>query len=280
MIARLKYGISLILGLVLISSCHVKQNTSKPYQFFVAGHVYGAPNFDAKGIYPPFLSVIKEEIIADSLKFGVFTGDIVEKSTPAKWKLVQEDLKELNCPIHFAPGNHDMGNRPLYKDLFGNADTAFSIHQDWFIVMDNTKFGWNPDSSQTALIEGVLNQLKENSRLFIFCHNVVWQDKITCAKSNSMAGKGPENHFWDKVIPMIEEKSSETYWFAGDVGATADSKNVTYNTYQKQHLITSGMGNNILDGYLKVRVNQDSISINFVELQTGAVSSIEKFRCH
>jgi len=244
----------------------------------VAGHTYGSPNKEIDGIYPPFL----KELLAkhQQYDFGVFTGDIVKFPSQKKWDIVHQQLQLLSFPVYFAPGNHDMGDRKLYQELNGNADTCFTKNEDVFLFFDNTKFGWNLDSSQTFLFNDALSRLSIKGRLFVFGHNVLWQDKYVCATSNSLEGKGPTPLFWKTVVPQLLKLPNPVYWFAGDVGSNEKSKNISYAKEGNIHMITSGMGNNVFDNYLKVNVTYTSVSIEVIPLNENLTQPITSFKCN
>jgi hypothetical protein len=264
-----------LLAYLFSGSCFAQH---KDYTFFVAGHVYGTPNEEIDGLFPPFLNHLT--LNSEQYNFGVFTGDIVRKPTQGNWETIQKQLQLISTPIYFAPGNHDMGNRNLYKELNGIADTCFTRNEDVFLIFDNTKYGWNLDSMQTQLFKKALSSLSVKSRLFIFGHNVLWQDKYECSKPNSLEGKGPTNEFWINVFPELLKISNPVYWFAGDVGATESSKNISYINENNVHLITSGMGNNINDNYLKVSVTHTDVSIDVISLNKNSTQPITNFICN
>lgn len=264
---------------VVIKSCSIKKEIlgQNSYSFFIAGHVYGNPKSENLGVYPTFLEKIKET--SSQYRFGFFTGDIVRKSTKESWLKVHDDINRMNVPVYFAPGNHDMGDRALYQEMNGVADTFFVAGKDVFLLFDNTKYGWNMNENQLLVFQQALKQLSGKSRLFVFGHNVLWEDQYACAQPNSIEGKGPDNLFWTTTLPLLKELKNEVYWFAGDVGATITSQNVSYAHQENVHLIASGMGNQLFDNYLQVEVQEEKVTIKVVPLMTSEVKSIHEFKC-
>lgn len=284
MSVKIPYKYYTFLFAIAISFCSCKSNAQKNthfknYAFIVAGHTYGSPTDTSAGLYPSFIEHIKAS--THPFAFGVFTGDIVKNPTAENWDRVYQQLTNIPYPVYFAPGNHDMGNRKLYKEMNGNADTCFSINEDVFLIFDNTKYGWNMDSAQVYLFNEALSKLSIKSRLFVFGHNVLWQDHFSCATSNSLEGKGPTSLFWTSVIPQLLKLPNPVYWFAGDVGGTPKSKNVSFVKNGNIRLITSGMGNGMFDNYLQIKVNYTNVMIDVIPL-----SKIEKpvplknYLCH
>lgn len=264
------------IGIIILLLLFVRCSPQKEeLNIVVGGHVYGKPNTNKKGIYPSFFRELKK---TKEIDFAVFTGDIVAAPTVDNWQLVIQQLKQLSYPVFFAPGNHDMGNRPLYDSLFGNPDTLFYKENCAFILFDNTKNGWGLDSAQINL----LNQAsKRVENIFVFMHNVVWQDKNkNCFNSNSQAGKAPEPifNYWIEVEPKLKNLANSFYLIAGDVGATLNSENVGYLNDQNIHYITSGMGNGINDNFLKINIGEE-IMIDVVNLRNGSSETIESYKC-
>lgn len=68
------------------------------YSFFVAGHVYGSPGVDNAGVHPPFKNQFEYLKNDPTMKFGVFTGDIVPIGTENKcvdFRLISLNTKNI-----------------------------------------------------------------------------------------------------------------------------------------------------------------------------------------
>ena len=214
------------------------------------------------------------------IAFGVFTGDIVYQPSSDAWDQVDQDLETLSFPVYFAPGNHDMGDRMLYQQRYGNADTSFSIGDDWFIFFDNTKNGWGLNDAQQQLLKSAIQDSNEQSRLFVFMHNVLWHERHACFTPNSLTGKAPKPYFnFDDVIyPLLKSTNKEIYCIAGDVGAHSKSLNTSYLKDENIHFISSGMGNGLKDAYLQIEI-ADDVTIQVCHFPDGALVPITDYRC-
>lgn len=264
-------GLSVIACFFLIVGC----KNDKVVTIVVAGHTYGEPNTSTNGLYQPFLTQLEKQ---KNIDFCILTGDIVQKPTIGNWDKVDEQTTAFSFPFLFAPGNHDMGDRPLYLSRYGKTNTTFIKNNYQFVLLDNTKNGWGLDSNQLALITNTNNQSKA---IFVFMHNVLWQEKHpNCFSSNSLAGKAPEPYFnfWIEVEPALKKIEKPIYLIAGDVGATKKSKNISYRNENNIHYITSGMGNKVFDNFLILRLGNE-IKIDVVSLHDGSLSSIKNYTC-
>ena len=261
--------------------CTLFFSCAKPNQettFFVAGHVYGTPNSTYTGIYPRFKKQF-DFIDSQNASFIALTGDMVAVSDKQHWAKFEEDFQTLNTPHIKIPGNHDMGDRALYKSLYKKTDSIFYMNDNTFITLDNTKNGWGLDSLQLQLLK---DGLIGNGNLFIFMHNVLWYKQHDCFTSNSLTGKAtlPYFNFNSTVLPLLKSSSKNIYLFAGDVGAIPNSKNVAYSKNKNIHFITSGMGNGINDNILKVSIS-DSAIIEVIPLSLNKEpENITKYTCY
>lgn len=281
MIIKLKIIIKLLVfsGFFLLINCNL--NKKEKVVFLVAGHAYGSPLKEDLGLYTPLKNQINYINNLDA-NFMVLTGDMVKYPTSKNWEKLNNDLKKINIPIYKAPGNHDMGDRKLYKQKNGNSDSLFSINGHQFIVLDNTKNGWGLDLNQLNLLNLAIKKSESKKGIFIFCHNVMWYKKNTCFAPNSLVGKAPEPYFnyWNTVEPILKSCKKPVYIFAGDVGAIPQSNNVAYLEDNNIHYITSGMGNEIFDNFLEVSINNEVV-IKVILLDSNNNSqNIVNFTCH
>ncbi len=249
----------LILGLVLFSffiSC--KKNAPEKYSFFVAGHAYGSPSGEDIGLHPPFVEIFPLLNQNIDLAFGFLTGDIVRFSWEAYWKAVQKELGQLNCQIHLAPGNHDIGNRELFDKYYDETFYSFEHGNDLFIILDGNKSNWNIEGKQFAFLKSELsNKATKASHTFIFIHQLIWWKENTeygeC-KPNSFMGMSVTLNFHQEILPLFYALEKPVYLLAGDVGVFTNGCSVFYHKTKNVSLIASGMGNNRTDNYLMVNV--------------------------
>ncbi|MEO9531630.1 MAG: T9SS type A sorting domain-containing protein [Crocinitomicaceae bacterium] len=234
--------------------------TQEPYSFFVAGHTYGDPGVNNPGLHPPFLAAF-DSINADtSITFGVLTGDIVSPNPIAQdWDEVDSNLATLNVPVHFAVGNHDMENRPLYESRYGDTYYSLMKGKDLCIFLDPNIDGWNISGDQLDFLKTTLSDLSEVRNIYVFMHQLIWREddnKYAYIAVNSFVGRADEVNFWTEVEPLFHNNGHQTYFFAGDLGAGDWSSDFAYDRYDNINFIASGMGGPFGDHYIVVNVDK------------------------
>jgi len=234
------------------------------YSFFVAGHTYGKPGVNNIGLHPPFVEKFGYINSRSEIAFGVFTGDIVSPNpTIQDWGEVDDDIETLGLPVYFAVGNHDMENRPVFENRYGDTYYSFIHENDFFIILDPNIDGWNISGEQLSFLE---NALLVNSgsidNIYVFFHQLLWREDdniYSTIKPNSTEGRYPEINFWTEVEPIFNSLSNEVYMFAGDLGAAAWSSDFMYDKYDNITLVASGMGEGpeLGDNFVVVNVAED-----------------------
>ena len=116
----------------------------------MAGHVYGSPNGNPLGLYPPFVASFDDLNADELMSRGFLTGDIVKNPNEEAWNFADEDLKALSMPIEFAPGNHDLKNYELYTRRYGPIGRYFFVDDDLFLIPEVQMDGWVIDQSQIS----------------------------------------------------------------------------------------------------------------------------------
>ena len=265
------------IALIFVNSISSNRKTTNDieYSFIVAGHTYGKPGVNNEGLHPPFKEKFEFIRKRKSIKFGVFTGDIVMESTPHDWNEVDEDIASLGIPIHFAPGNHDLLNKKLFLERYaikGKTYYSFEFNKDQFIILDPNIDRWNITGDQLDFLKSTLDEsTKHKNNIFVFFHQVIWWDNrygFKSIKPNSLSGRGESTNFWRDIVPLFNGLSNKVYMFAGDVGAFASHVPIYYN-YSNMSLIASGMGGGEHDNFLVVNVINDkehSVAIDLVWL--------------
>ncbi len=118
------------------------------YSFFVAGHVYGHPQIDHLGIHPALRNHFPKLQESNSMKFGIFTGDIVRTALASQWNFVDAQIDTLGLPVYFAAGNQDVIDRPLYESRYGSTYYSWKESADLFVVLDPNLDSWNISREQ------------------------------------------------------------------------------------------------------------------------------------
>lgn len=270
--------------MTLFMSCEkeeVKEPAILEYSFFVAGHTYGSPNMNNIGLHPPFVSkfdLIKNDSLMD---FGFLTGDIVSFCTNFDWNEVDAQIVDLEMPVYFAAGNHDLENRALYETRYGSTYYSFVHENDLFITLDPNYDHWNITEVQLNFLDSILNVHADSVKnIFVFFHQVLWWEPNNMYASiavNSDIDKADTTNFWTEVEPRFNELDNKVYLFAGDVGAYATGDEFMYHTYDNLTLIASGMGGGVRDNFVIADVYADkSVSFRLISLNTDDMNALGK----
>jgi len=238
------------------------------YNFFVAGHTYGVPDVKNDGLHPPFINRITNRFFKN-FNFGVLTGDIVRNATAGNWDEVDTEVAKFPCPVYFAVGNHDMGNRELFLSRYGSTWQSFLHQTDLFLILDSEL---DPNSISGEQLTFLTEQLSNESyqRVFLFVHKLIWIENNTPWFDlqpflNSSNGYNFQGNFWPAVAPILKETNKPTYIFAGDVGVTW-AMPMFQQRDDNLTLIASGMGGQTEENYLEISVSPDSVEIKALRL--------------
>ena len=242
----------------------------QPYSFFVAGHVYGKPGVDNEGLHPPFEKKFGLLNDSDSLRFGVFTGDIVIASTGENWDAVDSKLELLDDPVYFSLGNHDYGNMPLYTSRYGNSYRSFNQNGDLFLILDTEMDSCDIIGDQLDFLKRELSRNKDVDNIFVFFHRLIWiseNNKYSplMNRVNNVNGYNFNSNFWTEIESIFKELKAQVYFFAGDVGIKR-SIPAFYDNYDNIHFIASGMGGNEEENFLIVTVRGNFVHFDMVNL--------------
>lgn len=272
--------LAFIVPVFLLASCaqdrelvEIESPIAPPlYSFFVAGHTYGAAGVDNEGLHPPFVEQWDYLNAYQHLELGVLTGDIVSaQPTIEDWEEVDEDLALLDVPTYFAVGNHDMENRPVFEERYGDTYYSFLKRGDLFIILDPNIDGWSITGDQMLFLQETLEDSAPAAKnVFVFFHQMLWwqDDNIFSQVAlNSSAGMGSDVNFWSHVHPLFDALSQDVYMFSGDLGAGSWASDVMYHNDGNITLIGSGMGHGPGDNYIIVDVDETgTVKLNLVAL--------------
>lgn len=270
-----------LLRLVLLCLLTVACTPSPPpaYSFFVAGHSYGKIGEGSRGLYPPFRDRLEWLQKYPRMSFGVLTGDIVRESTDTNWDLVDADLKSVQIPVHFAPGNHDLTDRDLYEKRYGKTYSSFEQNGDLFLLLDPGLDQWNISGEQLEFVKAEIKK-KPHRNVFIFLHQVLWwlpKNSYAHMVPNSLEGRAQGINFWNEVAPLLVSLRTPVYLFAGDVGARGFLPACGYGEYENLTFITSGMGGGARDNLVVVEVDSSGkVRLRLVALSADDPDSMGK----
>ena len=245
------------------------QTADSSYSFFVAGHTYGSPGVDNDGLHPPFVDKFEYIQNRPEIAFGTFLGDIVFHSTEEAWDDVDGDIDSLGLPVYFAVGNHDMYNRPLFEERYGDTYYSFLYSNDLFIVLDPNIDQWNISGDQKLFLINTLdNNADSVEKIFVFFHQTLWwqaDNKYSVVTPNSTEGRADTINFWSEIEPLFNELANEVVMFAGDVGAASYSEYVMYDKYDNITFVATGMGKGDGDNFVVINESEgDAVSYDLI----------------
>ena len=233
------------------------------YSFFVAGHTYGTPGVNNEGLHPPFKEKFPYIQSRDEIVFGVLTGDIVVNPSAEDWDEVDADIEELGLPVYFAVGNHDMRDRPLFEERYGDTYYNFIYENDLFIVLDPCIDHWNISGEQLLFLQNVVSENSQSvDNIFVFFHQELWWEADNKYKDiipNSFYNRADEINFWTEIEPLFNNLNNNVVMYAGDFGAVSWSDDVMYDNYDNITFIGSGMGEGAYNGdnFVITNINAD-----------------------
>lgn len=247
------------------------------YTYFVAGHTYGNRKDTALGFHPPFKAQFPLIQSSPGMKFGLLTGDMVLKSEPESWDKIDAEINQLNMPVYFVPGNHDVTDRALYESRYLNSGTAktyysFTYRNDLFLVLDANIDPWNISGAQLDYLKQQLNTAAFFDHIFIFTHQLIWwsgDNAFNHIIPNAPIASIPASlNYWTDVEPVLRSLSNPVFLFAGDLCANENATPYLYYKEDNIRYIAGGMGNYIADNILLVHImNDGAIDFELIALQ-------------
>lgn len=263
---RIALFLVIISGVWLFQSCS-DEPEREDLHFIVAGHVCGGSADTIGGLYKPFESYLLQKDRDTSLDFAVFTGDIVYKCDAPSWNLIDNILKRLKHKVYFAPGNQDLRDRALYEKRYGKGDQYFERGNNLFIIWEVLNNGWNVTDEQLSEFLKLTAE-KQYDNVFIFTHQVIWQDERLTPQIilNDIEGKSAAITFYPATIQALSQNETPVYLFAGDVGGQPVGSELTIHQYKNVRLIASGMGGGKWDNVIDVTVKDGkaTVTINYL----------------
>jgi hypothetical protein len=261
-----------LLACILLKTSFIFSQTTE-YSFFIAGHVYGSPGINNLGFHPPFKAKFNYIQGREEIKFGILLGDIVITGTEQNWNEVDAEVDTLGLPVYFAPGNHDMTNRELYENRYGDSYFSFTYNNDLFIILDPNIDNWNISGDQLSFVESTL---EENANyvinIFVLSHQLIWwaPDNIySNIVLNSNAGRDDVTNFWSEVEPLFNALDNNVFFCAGDVGAASYASSFMYDQNDNITYIATGMGSNVKDNFIVINVDlQKQVSYDLICLNS------------
>jgi len=276
---------NVLILLLIIVSCKKekfeKNIKDSKYSFFVAGHSYGKAGVNNAGLHPPFQEKFDFINSNEFMDFGVLTGDIVWAATKKSWNDVDSVLTQINHPVYFAAGNHDVADRTLFESRYGITYKSFIQNSDLFIILDPNIDNWNISGKQLEFLKTTIsNNYKQVDNIFVFFHQLLWWSPDNFYKKirlNSRYQRDDVINFWTEIEPLFNSLPNNTYMFAGDVGAFNNGHEFMYHKYDNITLIASGMGGGVRDNFVIVDISEDkTVSFRLIALNGDDINSLGK----
>ena len=247
----------------------------------MAGHVYGGPDSNTKGVHASFKPYLEQLGNDSDFLFGTYLGDIVKFPTVENWDKIDSEIGSLfGKKIYFVAGNHDIRNRELYEKRYGKTYYSFDFKKNKFIILDGNLDHWNISGDQYSFFIQATKDLEGVDNLFIFSHQILWWSETNAYKNltpNSRAGLDSISNYWVEIHPKLDSLDIPVYIFSGDVGAAHWASNYMYDRLDNVHLIATGMGENKGDNYVEISLAEGVATINFRFLEDGSTFQPDTF---
>lgn len=251
------------------------------YSFFVAGHASGSVNdVPDPGMHPPFVNYFDEINTYPKMSLGILTGDVVNYSTPKFWDAFDQQIQELNFPIHIAAGNHDVGDE--FEGRYGSYYRDFKIDSQLFIFLTPSLNWMNIVGDQYDFLDSTLNNHQNDvDRVFIFMHELLYWSS-TNEYSNVEVNYPPyypaQPANWETILkPRFIDFGKPITIYSGDIGCRPDASPFMYHSFDNITLIASGLGTYDRDNIIVTEVYEDSVYYNLVAINSndpGALGSL------
>ena len=159
-------------------------STTQPYRFLVVGHLYGSIQGDDRLPAQTLLNRMPEIERLDA-RMLVSLGDMVKHSEAQDFDLLdQKLLQAVSFPVFNTVGNHDVENRDLYEERYGDTFYSFQDASSWMIFLDTERENCAIDEPQQAMLSRALDaalQQAEVRQIFIFMHKTLFfQNQRLC----------------------------------------------------------------------------------------------------
>jgi len=116
-------------------------------------HLYEVPQgtllkMNTHDTFSKVISVVKEN--ENDVDLILATGDIAQDGTVAAYQKFMDNVKALNVPVRWIPGNHDV--RDVMRDVAGDSGFSNKVEKinNWQVIL--------LDSSRTNHVDGFLNE--------------------------------------------------------------------------------------------------------------------------
>lgn len=249
------------------------------------GHAYGSP-FDAQGV--PSQTLVENIELLNTLNpdLIVLLGDLARTSDKSLWKELDDNfLSQLNSPIIIAAGNHDLEDRELFQDVYGQSYYYSSFGSNLIVILDSIIDECRIIGRQKSMLAEAVQFASDNpeiERVLIFTHRLIFlspshplarYENRPCLTSNFPRLQK------DFFSPLGRNKP--VYIFSGDVGAFGGGENLSPFYYQVEgeniFAIAVGLGNGIHDKVILADLSQTNLAFQVVSLTTEEILPLEDY---
>lgn len=263
-------------------------NSEKPLKFLVAGHIYGNP-YEIDNSHPAMTIQTNLQLFNQmDLDMIVLLGDIVQESSEENFENFERNfLHYIENPVFNAVGNHDMEDRNLYIEKFGETNFSFFYKNHLLIFLDTNIEPFTLADNQLQYIKETIIRAKGERNLeaiHIFAHHVFFFkpslssfDSKYQTNVNYSMEKRVEKFMEDDLIPL--SVSMPIYIFTGDVGAWCGNLTPYYDKFKGSNVTTiaTGIGNCDEDSVLIVQEINGEIFIEPYSLVGREMLPIESY---
>jgi hypothetical protein len=204
----------------------------------------------------------------NNAQFLVLLGDIVQRISKREIEALKNSfLMKLNFPVFNAPGNHDITNRKLYIEYFGETFFSFQYSTELFIFLDSEISDGKLEGDQLKFIMKNIEFCRKSSpikNIFVFSHRLLWAignypyNRIIPFVNYPSAHHNKANTISAIILPQLKSLAGKNVYFvSGDVGCCWSfpifyqedpNSNITY--------VAVGIGDTQKDLICRVTVNK------------------------
>jgi hypothetical protein len=167
-------------------------------------------------------------------------------------------------PLFNAVGNHDVGNRELYRRHFGDVSYGdFVLGRTLFLILDTELDRGRISGEQLDFLDGALNAAEKEDRIasvVLFSHRLLFvpddpRFDIVFLHLNSRQGYRTDGSFRRDVLPHLKRLATRkpVVWMAGDIGV---SRSLPLFFHREEDVdltwIATGMGDTADDVLLRL----------------------------
>lgn len=168
-------------------------------------HLFADPDSKLLGVntHQSFQAVLESVLThQEQQDFCIVSGDISQDYSPTSYRNFTEQVKQLNLPCHFLPGNHDdphlMSLHMQGKHMHGQPRV---IAGNWLIILLNSTVYGKPGGymaeSQFTLIDEAIKANPEKHVLLVMHHNPIltqctWLDQHCMANGDEFLARVSE----------------------------------------------------------------------------------------